>query len=54
MGVPFEARIVVAARYETSDVRYRWLTQHQCIGYGRITIVRGVLRRVTYDIYAMD
>lgn len=54
VGQPRDARIVVLVRYETSDPRYDWLTQHQCIGYGRVSIVRGLLRRVTYDIYAMD
>jgi hypothetical protein len=51
---PFEARVVINPVYMTADPRYRWLTQKQCVGFGRVQLVRDRVRRISYDIYAMD
>jgi hypothetical protein len=50
---PFETSIVVTPRYETGNVNYQWLTEQQCVGFGRVQAVKGKFRRVSYDIYAM-
>ncbi len=50
---PAEFSIIVTPRYETADERYRWLTEQQCIGFGRVEVEEGLFRRVSYDVYAM-
>jgi hypothetical protein len=50
---PAEFRLVVTPRYETDAPKYRWLVDHQCIGFGRSHMVRGLFRRVSYDVYAL-
>lgn len=51
---PFSAPVYVTPRYETRSPKYRWLMQYQCIGFGRVEIVKSTVRNVTFDIYAMD
>jgi hypothetical protein len=50
---PFVIPVVVTPRYETEAEKYRWLTNLQCVGFGRLLIIKNVLRRITYDIYSM-
>ncbi len=50
---PAQFTIVVTPTYETEDPRYRWLTEQQCVGFGRVEASLGVFRRVSYDIYAL-
>jgi hypothetical protein len=45
--------IMTTPRFETSSPRYRWLTEYQCVGFGRALVVRSELRRLTYDIYVL-
>ncbi|HKQ70037.1 MAG TPA: DUF3237 family protein [Polyangiaceae bacterium] len=51
---PVEAPVYVTPHYETADPRYAWIGQHQCVGFGRIKIVKSLVRSVSFDIYAMD
>ncbi|MDD9942321.1 MAG: DUF3237 family protein [Myxococcales bacterium] len=51
---PFEGRVYVTPRYETGDPRYQWLMQYQCVGIGRVIIIKSSVRRASFDIYAMD
>jgi hypothetical protein len=51
---PYEAKVYVTPRYETSDPRYAWLMKYQCLGFGSIVIVDSKIRRAQFDIYAMD
>lgn len=51
---PVEFPIVVTPTFETGSLRYRWLTDRQCVGFGHIQIIKNRARRVTYDIYGMD
>jgi hypothetical protein len=46
--------VQITPRYETDDPRYAWLIEHQCVGFGQITIVDSKVRRGSFDIYAMD
>ncbi len=50
---PLILPVVVTPRFWTSSEKYQWLTELQCIGFGRLAIVENVLRAITYDIYAM-
>jgi hypothetical protein len=50
---PFVATVVTTPRFLTSAPKYNWLNEQQCVGFGRLEVVKGVLRRVSYDIYAM-
>ncbi len=45
--------IMTTPRFETTSPRYRWLTEYQCVGFGRAMVVRSELRRLTYDVYVM-
>jgi hypothetical protein len=52
---PARATIVIEPRFETAvNSKYRWLMDYQCIGFGRIDIVKSRVRRSTVDVYAMD
>jgi hypothetical protein len=51
---PLLLPVVVAPRFETASRKYQWLAELQCIGFGRLAIVKNVLRAITYDIYAMN
>jgi hypothetical protein len=51
---PFEAPLYTTPRYETDHQDYRWLMQYQCIGIGRVSIVKSIVRSASFDIYAMD
>ena len=37
---PFEAPFTTSPRFETASSRYRWLNDHQGIGFGKFQIVR--------------
>ena len=50
---PFIGRVFVSPTYETSHPRYQWLTKLQCVGYGEVKIIRGEVREVSIDVYAM-
>jgi hypothetical protein len=45
--------VMATPRFETASPRYQWLTEYQCVGFGRAMIVRSELRRLTYDVYAL-
>jgi Protein of unknown function (DUF3237) len=45
--------LMTTPRFETTSPRYRWLTEYQCVGFGRALVVRSELRRITYDVYTM-
>lgn len=51
---PFEAPVVVTPRFETNSLRYHWLTEYQCVAFGRLSIVDSIARKVSFDVYAMD
>jgi hypothetical protein len=51
---PFVGTVYTAPWFDTTSAKYRWLTETQCIGIGKITIVDSVIRRATFDVYAMD
>ena len=50
---PVNWPVVTAPLFETADVRYRWLMDYQCVGFGFVQVIRSEIRRLTYDIYAM-
>jgi hypothetical protein len=50
---PVNWPVVTSPRFATSDPRYRWIGEYQCIGHGLVQIVKSEVRRLTYDIYAM-
>jgi hypothetical protein len=50
---PAEFPLVVAPVYETDSPKYKWLTELQCVGFGRVAQIQGLFRRLSYDVYAM-
>jgi Protein of unknown function (DUF3237) len=64
---PAEVRLVVTPTYVVGSdpqlangresgpdrVSYSWLSDYQCVGFGRNAVVQGISKRVSYDIYAM-
>jgi hypothetical protein len=50
---PVNWPVVTSPRFETTDPRYRWIAEYQCIGYGLVQIIQSEVRRLTYDVYAM-
>ena len=51
---PFEGMVYTAPWFDTVSPKYRWLTERQCVGIGKITVVDSAIRRVSFDVYAMD
>jgi hypothetical protein len=51
---PHRVPVQISPRYETDDARYAWLMEHQCVGFGQITIVDSKVCRGSFDVYAMD
>jgi Protein of unknown function (DUF3237) len=49
-----EVKAHVAARFHTSASKYQWLVQQQCVGYGRMTLLRGKPGDATFDIYRLS
>jgi hypothetical protein len=29
------------------------MTEHQCVGFGRVQVIKSEVRRLTYDVYAL-
>jgi hypothetical protein len=50
---PVDWPIITSPRLETTDPRYRWMMEYQCIGFGYVEVIKSEIRRLTYDIYAM-
>jgi hypothetical protein len=45
--------VMSTPRFQTTSPRYLWLSEYQCVGFGRAFVVRSELRRLTYDVYAL-
>ena len=50
---PVDWPVVCSPRFETSHPKYRWLMDYQCIGFGKVQVIKSEVRRLTYDVYAM-
>jgi hypothetical protein len=48
----FEAKAFVTPRFETNSSKYRWITERQCVGYGRVIVQDGAFRAAKYDVYS--
>ena len=48
----FEAKVFVAPRFETDTSRYKWLTERQCVAYGRLKVADGAIASAAYDVYS--
>jgi hypothetical protein len=48
----FEAKVFVAPRFETDTGKYRWLTERQCVAYGRLKVEGGAITSAAYDVYS--
>jgi hypothetical protein len=51
---PFKGPVYIAPSFDTASPKYRWLTERQCVGIGEVTVIDSAIRRVSFDIYAMD
>jgi hypothetical protein len=51
---PFEFTITCSVRFSTASHKYRWLNDHQGIGFGKVQAVKSSFRRVTWDIYVFS
>jgi uncharacterized protein DUF3237 len=49
-----EAKAFISARFDTTSTRYRWLVEHQCVGYGRLKLEAGNPTSATFDVYALN
>jgi hypothetical protein len=50
---PLDIPLITTPRFVTTSSAYNWLTELQCIGFGRIRVVRNEFRRITYDVYSL-
>jgi hypothetical protein len=50
---PVHVPLITSPRFETTSPTYRWLMDYQCIGFGRVEIIKSEIRRITYDVYAL-
>lgn len=48
----FEAKVFVAPRFETDTTKYKWLTERQCVAYGRLKVEDGAIASAAYDVYS--
>ncbi len=53
LDAPAEYPVVVTPTYQTEAPDYQWLTEQQCVGFGRVERIGGIFRRLSYDVYAM-
>jgi hypothetical protein len=51
---PFVGSLVITPRYETDHPDYKWLLDHQCVGFGQVNVIGSLVRQASFDIYAMD
>jgi hypothetical protein len=51
--LPIDFPVITGPRFETSDGRYDWINNYQCVGHGRVEIIQSEIRRLSYDVYAM-
>jgi len=50
---PVEGRFITTPRFESTSPRYRWLNDFQCVGFGRLQLIRSEFRRLSYDVYGL-
>jgi len=50
---PVVARFVTTPRFQTSSAPYLWLNDLQCVGFGRLQLIRSEFRRISYDVYGL-
>jgi hypothetical protein len=50
---PVEFRVMTTPRFETTSPTYRWLNDLQCVGFGRVQMIRSEFRRISYDVYGL-
>lgn len=50
---PVVARFVTTPRFQTSSPAYLWLNDLQCVGFGRLQLIRSEFRRISYDVYGL-
>jgi uncharacterized protein DUF3237 len=50
---PVEGRFVTTPRFQTSSAAYLWINDLQCVGFGRLQLIRSEFRRISYDVYGL-
>jgi hypothetical protein len=50
---PVEGRFITTPRFETASPTYAWINDLQCVGFGRLQLVRSEFRRLSYDVYGL-
>ncbi len=50
---PVDAPVAISPRFQTSAKQYRWLNEHQGVGFGRVEIINSQFRRTTIDVYVL-
>jgi hypothetical protein len=50
---PVDLPLITTPRFETTSATYSWLADLQCLGFGRLHVIRSEFRRITYDIYSL-
>jgi hypothetical protein len=48
-----EARAQFTTHFETGAAKYRWLVEHQCVGFGNMRLEAGEPTWASFDIYAL-
>ena len=51
---PLDIPLITTPRFSTFSKVYSWLNELQCMGVGRIRVVRNEFRRITYDVYSLS
>jgi hypothetical protein len=50
---PVEGRFITTPRFQTASPTYAWINDIQCVGFGRLQLVRSEFRRLSYDVYGL-
>jgi hypothetical protein len=51
---PLDIPLITTPRFTTTSKVYSWLSELQCMGVGRIRVIRNEFRRITYDVYSLS
>jgi hypothetical protein len=49
---PFVAPVTIAPVFETKSVKYAWLSQYQCVGFGQMKIIDSKATTGSFDVCA--
>jgi hypothetical protein len=50
---PIDLPVFTTPRFISTSPEYVWLNDLQCVGFGQARVFKSIVRRISYDIYAL-